>query len=157
MSLCRAERPARRQQGREQEWDLPEWAGPKWRWNICLRTIAKLVLIQHRQNQPPAHSLYGRRDLLLVLLLRSLPTSLSWEGRGMDGGGCHGNWESVVTRHHLLLLGAEQAHEYLSFMDIDRRTTRALPCSCTRQGDEGRMEGWSQGSQSRWQISAFGL
>lgn len=27
MSLCRAERATRRQQGREQNWDLPEQAG----------------------------------------------------------------------------------------------------------------------------------
>lgn len=65
----------------------------------------------------------------------------------MDGGGCHGNWESVAARHHLLLLGAEQAHEYLSFMDTDRRTTRAAPDRETREGwrDEGKAESPSDG------------
>lgn len=42
-------------------------------------------------------------------------------GKGMDGGGCHGNWESVASRHHWLLSDAEQAHEYLSSMDTDEQ------------------------------------
>lgn len=29
------------------------------------------------------------------------------EGWREDGGGCHGNWESVAARHHLLLYSAE--------------------------------------------------
>lgn len=70
----------------------------------------------------------------------------------MDGRGCHGNWESVAARHHLLLLGAEQAHEYLSFMDRDRRMKRAAPDWETREGwrDEAKAE-----SQSHCQIAAF--
>lgn len=46
----------------------------------------------------------------------------------MDVGGCHGNWESFALRHHLLLHGAERAHEYLSFMDTDRRVTQTELC-----------------------------
>lgn len=53
----------------------------------------------------------------------------------MDGGGCYGNWESVAGRHHLLLHGAERAHEYLSFMDTDRRMTQTAPWTSTATSD----------------------
>lgn len=58
---------------------------------------------------------------VLLLLLPSLPSirlSQTMEegteemgdataGRREDGGGCHGNWDSVAARHHLLLCCAE--------------------------------------------------
>lgn len=48
-------------------------------WNIYLKTqlVVLFFLIQHHHNQPLPHLLYGGRDLLLVRLLPSLPTSLS--------------------------------------------------------------------------------
>lgn len=96
-----------------------------------------------------------------------LPPSLSTAqlnqtGEGMDGGGCHGNWESVAARHHLLLHGAERVHEYLSFMDTDRQMTQTALWTSnvtedgnterslkreTREGRE-RMGGWRKGGDT---------
>lgn len=91
------------------------------------------------------------------------------EGRGeTDDGGCHGNWESVAGRHHLLLLNAAQAHEYFSFMDMGRWMTQtALWTSTTatsdrkyrevtKGGEEGRQgrDGWKgRVTEGDWQTS----
>lgn len=77
----------------------------------------------------------------------------------MDGGGCHGNWESVAARHHLLLHSAEREHEYFSFMDSHRQMTQTALWTCTATSDgnserslkvregKGWMDGGKAGSQ----------
>lgn len=66
----------------------------------------------------------------------------------------------LPARHHLLLRGAERAHEYLSFMDTGSDTHTALRTSTTtttdgsterslkgerREGRQGWMDGWREG------------
>lgn len=76
---------------------------------------------------PPLMLHVFREVIIPATIPRYHPTESREEGRGrkrMDVGGCHGNWESFALRHHLLLHGAERAHEYLSFMDTDRQVTQ---------------------------------
>lgn len=107
---------------------------------------------------PPPLLLHGLREVIIPAVIpRYHPTELREEGdaegrgrRGMDVGGCHGNWESFALRHHLLLHGAERAHEYLSFMDTDRRVTQTELCGLPLPSQMERGVEGSSGWMNRW-------
>lgn len=50
--------------------------------------------------------LHVAREVITATAIPLYQPSESERGGGeTDGGGCHGNWESVAGRHHLLLRG----------------------------------------------------
>lgn len=80
----------------------------------------------------------------------------------MDGGGRHGNWESVSaysTSSVVAQCGAE--HEYLSFMNTDSRMTKMTVDLCHHLGWKCRKVtedgdgGWK--GKERWREERGGL